>query len=575
MDLFKSDPKASKRFLILKILFVASGLLQGLSIALTIPLLKDLYLGNYQRMWLWVLAIGIVSMLCFILHFMGKNIGHKMSVWEVCDKQIKNIGSSITKLPLGWFDATSKGKISKAISTDTNILGLYPSIVLPEILTLISTSLVIGITLAIISWKIGIIVVIMGVLLYHFWKMNIRKLESIEKEKANANQKMESAIVEFAQLQPILRAAGALVNGWGKLDKSLEEDRKGSIMYLKSQSSSCTKYMAVANIGLLIILMLAAVEYTSGNMQIYTFIGITIAMIRFANPLAGLLPYGSASLDSKAALNRINTIVDAKKLDEPINPVKLDNNKSGYEIEFKDVNFSYVEGIQILKDINIKIPAGSMTALVGPSGSGKSTINRLISRFWDVNSGSISINNVDVRDIKSEDLMKSISMVFQEVYLFDTSIKENIAIAKPDATMEEIEYAAKKSRLDEVIDRLPDGWNTIVGEGGSSLSGGERQRVSIARAFLKNSPILLLDEITSALDGTNEAIISKSLEELSENRTVIVIAHRLSSIKEADAIAVIDNGEITEYGTHDELINKDEKYATLWKASTKSEEWHV
>jgi ATP-binding cassette subfamily B protein len=581
MDIFNRDPKTRKRFLILKLLFIASGLLQGLSIAFTIPLFKDLFLGNYNRMWLWTFIVGITALSCFIFRFMATNIGNSMAIWEVCDNQIHRIGSAITKLPLGWFDASSKGKISKAISTDINTLSHYPSIVLPEILTLISASLVIGIALTLISWKIGVVTLIMGIFLKYFWELNLRSLDKIEKEIAKANQKMESTIVEFAQLQPVLRAAGALVGGWDRLDKSLEDDKKGSLTFLKSQSSTSSKYMAVAHIGSLLILIIAAIELSSGNIEIYTFIGITIAMISFSNPLAGLLPYGSEIYKSLSALNRIDSIVNAEKLSKSKNPVKIqrdvknDCKTSGYEIEFKNVNFSYVEGIQVLKNINISIPPGSMTALVGPSGSGKSTVNRLIARFWDVDSGSILINGEDVRNIDPEDLMGAISMVFQEVYLFNTTIKENIAMAKPNATMAEIESAAKRARLDEVIDRLPNGWNTTVGEGGSSLSGGEQQRVSIARAFLKDSPILLLDEITSALDGTNEAIITKSLEELAKNRTVVVIAHRLSSIKRADAIVVIDKGEITGYGTHDELLKENHRYSELWKALIASEEWHV
>lgn len=581
MDIFKRDPKARARFFKMKVLFIISGLLQGVAIALTIPLFKSLFSEAHSEIWGWLAAIGLTALVSFIFHFIATNIGNHMAVWEVCDYQIHRIGEAVIQLPLGWVDASSKGKVSKAISTDTNILSHYPSIVLPEMLTVVPTSVVLGIALAFVSWKMGIVVAIMGFLLKYFWGMSLKVLSKIEGQKAVANQEMESTIVEFAQLQTVLRAAGALVNGWDRLDDALEADKEASLAYLKRQASTGFQYIAVANLGLVLILIIAALEIRAGAISIEVFMGITVGMISFANPLAGLLPYGAEIQNASAALNRINEIVEAPRLPEAEKSVPLDGSASeftqsdGYAIAFEDVSFEYVAGTPVLNHVTFNIPAGSMTALVGPSGSGKSTVNRLIARFWDVDSGRITVNGQDIRTVKPAVLMGAISMVFQKVYLFNTTIRENIALAKPDATMSEIEQAARKARLDEVIARLPRGWDTPVGEGGSALSGGEQQRVSIARAFLKDAPILLLDEITSALDGTNEAIITRSLEELAKNRTVVVIAHRLSSIRGANAIAVIEAGRLTGYGSHEQLMAENHRYASLWNASKQSSVWHV
>ncbi len=574
MDIFKKDEKAKKRFLLLKTLFILSGLLQGVSVILTIPLFKYLFLYDLDKAILFIMYIGISSLLCFIFHFTGTNIGNHMAVWEVCDSKTHEIGTAIIKLPLGWFDSSSKGKVSKAISTDANTLGHYPPIVLPEILTVISSSIVVSISLFFISFKYALVIILTLPIIFYFWRKNIQALESIEEENVIANQKMESRIVEFAQLQAVLRASGVLMNGWDRLDKALSDDKSASVKTLKKKGKNSFKYMLVINLATILILILSALELKNGVIQIYTFVGIVVAMFRFANPLSGLLAYMSEVFNVKSALKRINSITNAKRLEEPLEDVDV-NMEDGISIELKNINFSYVKGTEVLHNVNLKIAPKTITALVGASGSGKSTINKIIARFWDVDSGEVLINGINIKAIKTEKLMSMISMVFQEVYLFNTSIRENLSIANPSATEEEILNAAKKARLDEVIDRLPNGWNTIVGEGGSSLSGGEKQRVSIARAFLKNAPILLLDEITSALDGVNEAIITKSIEELSKDKTVIVIAHRLSSIKNADKIAVVDDGEIIAYDSHENLLNNNEQYMNLWKSLVGSNQWTI
>ncbi len=574
MDIFKNDKIANKRFIVLKSILVFSGVLQGVSVMLTIPLFRELFSKNFAAASMWFLYIAVIAVLCFILNYIGVNIGNHMSVWEVCDSKTRALGSAIIKLPLGWFDASSKGKVSKAISSDINTLSHYPPIVLPEVLTVISSSVVIGVSLLYISIKYALVLIVMLPIMFYFWKKNTSSLRDLESENTLANQKMESVIVEFAQLQPVLRASGALMNGWDRLDDALISDRDQSVKTLRKKGSNTFKYMLVVNLGTLLILLMSAIELKNSSIELYTFIGIVVAMFRFANPLSSLIGYMSEMFNIRSALERINSIVGAETLAEPVKDVKIDDDK-GFCIEFKNVNFSYIKGTKVIKDLSLTIKPNEITALVGASGSGKSTINKLIARFWDVDSGSIHINGVNIKDIKTDKLMNMISMVFQEVYLFNTTIKENVSIANPNASEDEIMEAARKARLDEVIERFPNGWDTVVGEGGGQLSGGEKQRVSIARAFLKNAPILLLDEITSALDGVNEAVITSSIEELSKDKTVVVIAHRLSSIKNADNIAVIDSGRLIGFGKHDSLLSSSEKYSALWEALVGRKEWRL
>ncbi|MDO5726161.1 MAG: ABC transporter ATP-binding protein [Tissierellia bacterium] len=573
MELFKMDSKSKKMFLKLEILFIVSGLLQGLSVVFTIPLFKALFLGDYEEVMLWLIYIAITALICFIVYFIGVNMGNLL-VWEIIGYKTKEIGTAIIKLPLGWFDSTSKGKISKAILTDINTISHYPSVLLPEILTTICSSLVIGISLIAISIRYIFIIILMVSLMIYYWNKTMKVMISLEAENVRSNQKMESTIIEFAQLQAVLRASGALIKGWDRLNRALIDDREALLKTLRKKGESVFKYMLVVNIGTILILLLTAFELKQGSIEIYTFVGIVVAMIRFANPLAGLLGFIAEIFNIKLADERINSIVETPILPEAESETEI-KTVNGCELCFKEVDFSYIEGIKVLKNINLNIPANKVTAIIGASGSGKSTINRLAARFWDVDSGEILINKVNIKDFKTEQLMNMISIVFQEVYLFNTTIRENLSIAKPDATTEEMNIAAKKAGLDEVINRLPHGWDTLVGEGGSLLSGGEKQRVSIARAFLKNAPILLLDEITSALDGVNEAIITKSIEELSKDKTVIIIAHRLKSIKNADQIAVIDSGKIVGLGNHESLIKSNKKYQMLWNALWNSKTWEL
>ena len=341
-------------------------------------------------------------------------------------------------------------------------------------------------------------------------------------------------------------------------------------------------YSSIIQTAFALVIIAGLVFMLRMDLDPISYIVIAVISVRVVQPLTLSVMYGTEIHASEAALHTVNEILTAEPLPEPT-PEQAVTSLESTTITVTDVSFGYVPERKVVHNVNFTARQSTMTALVGPSGCGKSTMLRLIARFWDVDSGSVQIGGTDVRNIPTPTLMRNISMVFQDVYLFDTTIRENVRMARPDATDAELEAAARAARLDQVIASLPDGWDTQVGQGGLKLSGGERQRVSIARAFIKDAPILLLDEITSALDGENEAAITAVMKELTRGRTVIVVAHRLSTIRDADQVIVFGkldddptNGYgIVESGTFPELADAGGPFSNFIAASTSAKRWLV
>lgn len=298
---------------------------------------------------------------------------------------------------------------------------------------------------------------------------------------------------------------------------------------------------------------------------------ILLASFTIFNPLEvmGQMTTLIRMLDS--TLDRVERIKQAKRIDENGKDISLDS----FDIAFDHVSFAYENGNPILNDVSFSIPQGSMTAIVGPSGSGKTTITRLIARFWDIQDGSITIGGHDVKEFTCDSLLKNMSMVFQNVYLFRDTIENNIKFGFPEATHEQVVEAAKKACCHDFITALPDGYNTVIGEGGSTLSGGEKQRISIARAMLKDAPIILLDEATASVDPENEVHLQQAISALVKNKTLIVIAHRLSTIRDADQVLVVDNGKIAQKGVHADLIQQKGIYQNFWNIRQKARNWKL
>jgi ATP-binding cassette subfamily B protein IrtB len=299
-----------------------------------------------------------------------------------------------------------------------------------------------------------------------------------------------------------------------------------------------------------------------GSIGVAETLTILVLAARCADPLLSLTDIGGKLRGARAELTRLDTVLRTSPLpaaQEPVEPTR-------HDLEFSSVTFRHGDRT-VLDDVSLSVQEGQRLAVVGPSGAGKSTLLQLLARFYDVDTGTVRVGGVDVRAIDPEVLMARIAIVFQHVYLFDGTIEENVRLGRPDADAAEVRAAATAARLDEVIERLPGGWATKVGEGGALLSGGERQRVSIARALLKNAPIVLLDEVTSALDPVNESAVHEGIERLMAGRTVVLVAHRMRTVQRANRVAFLDGGRIAEIGTHEELLRRNGRYADFWTVS--------
>lgn len=375
-------------------------------------------------------------------------------------------------------------------------------------------------------------------------------------------------MIEYIQGMPIIKAFNHTVESFSKYSKNIEEcisleDRMCGQWYLPMSIFSVS---LTAN--MLLILPVGATMYLSDVITLQKFIFFLLLGIGFGNPIETMLQFGRHMESNVERQARIEAVLTAKSLSEPDEPEIPGKGVFGERVEF-----GYNRETRVLKDIDFSIPAGKFVALVGPSGAGKSTLARLIPRFWDVAAGSISLGKTDIRKMKIDDVMDQFGLVFQNVHLFNDTVLANLKMGRPSASEAEIKKAAGTAQCHDFIMDLPMGYDTVIGEKGVKISGGEKQRLSIARALLKDAPILILDEATAFIDSENEALVQDAINKLIRNKTLIVIAHRISTITSADEILLLDKGRIAARGTHEQLLSKSELYKNMWEAHISAQDW--
>ena len=482
------------------------------------------------------------------------------------------LGDHLRKLPMGYFTEGNIGKISSVLSTDMVFIEENCMAVLAETVTFMISQGIMVIMMFFLNWKIGILtLIITGVFILVGNLMMKNTLEHSEK-KQEYSEHLTDAVLDFTEGIGIIKSYNLLGDKSKSLTENFKKSCDESIAFEVDYSPWARAMYLTYGIGTAVTLGLGYYLYNLGELRVDYFIGLIIFLFDLYVSIKAYYGKIARLTVTSACLDRIEAVFAEKELEDTGKEVLELSNTSGKdiaknigdssEIEYKNVTFGYTDK-DVLKNVSFSIRQGEMTALVGPSGGGKSTIANLLARFWDVKDGSIKVRGKDIRDVSLGSLMDSISMVFQRVYLFQDTVANNISIGRPDATREEVIEAAKKARCYDFIMQLPEGFDTVIGEGGASLSGGEMQRISIARCILKDSPIVILDEATASVDADNERAIQEAISELCKDKTLLVIAHRLKTIKDADQILLISDGEIKERGTHDELMSIGGQYSHM------------
>lgn len=550
---------------------VGYGLLHGLSMTLLVPISLALFDGDFGAAGRWLVVLAVVVLLSAVAHYVQAAQSMRMALTTMRLLHHR-LGDHMVTLPLGWFTRERVGQVSQIAVKGTTFVGTSSAHLVTPLVVNTTSALTVVVGLFVFDWRIGIAALAGGVILVLATRASATLIASAEARTHAAEIEVNSRVIEFARCQPVLRAFGRTGAEFDPLTTALaEQEQVGKRALWASVVGMMLSGVGVQAVlgGLITVGVWLAV---GGEINPVTLVAILGLAARFTSPLSELAEYGSAMRMAGAELDRITSVLDTPALPESAAPQPVSERG---RVQLDHVGFSY-PGRRVLEDVSFVAAPGTMTALVGPSGSGKTTITRLLARFYDVDAGVVRVGGVDVRDQGTAELMGQLSLVFQDVYLFDDTLWENVRIGAPTASDDDIREAARIAGLQSVVDRLPAGWQTRVGEGGSALSGGERQRVSIARALLKNAPVVLFDEATSALDPENERHVAASIRELADRSTVIVIAHKLSTVTAADNIVVLSGrGTVDDSGTHEQLMARGGRYADFWAQRTSASGWTV
>ena len=551
--------------------------------------------GQMQEKICLYLGIGLV--LCIAVEAVFEHITNVLQSatgYEVFADMRMRLGDHLRKLPMGYFTEGNMGKISTVLCTDMVFIEECCMTVLSELVTFMISQSLMTLMMFVMDIRLGTsaLAVVLAFVIVGNCMMKTTLAHS--KTKQEGSESLTEEVLDFAEGIEIIKSFNMLGEKSKSLSAEFEKSCRESIDFEKSYGPWARALYLTYGIGTSFMLAVAGLLYAKGEMAPDYMVGMILFLFDLFISIESYYGQITRLTVTAASLDRIEEVFQAEELHDSADTAlstdrketrkdsadmamsesaKETRNESGVTfskdakekdslVEYSDVSFGYT-GKNVLNHISFSMKKGEMTALVGPSGSGKSTIVSLLARFWDIREGTIKLNGKDIKNISLGSLMDQISMVFQRVYLFKDTIYNNIAMGRPDATREEVVEAAKKARCYDLIRSLPEGFDTVIGEGGASLSGGEKQRISIARCILKDSPIVILDEATASVDADNERAIQEAISELCKNKTLLVIAHRLKTIKDADQILVVSEGKIIERGNHDKLMEEDGIYARM------------
>lgn len=549
--ILKVSGKYKKQIQIAFIFSVLNAVLAKMPILYAMIIISKLYYGTMTS--LHAIYVGIVMVITIILQMIFQHASDRLQSGAgyllFSDKRIE-LGEHLKRLPMGYFTEGNIGKISSVLSTDMLFIEENVMAKIANILSYAFSAIILVVFMFIMDWKLGIIATITSIIAILIGqKMNKVSLKEAE-VRQEQSEHLTEAVLSFVEGISVIKSYNLLGNKSKELSENFRQSRDKNIQFEEMVTPWMRGLSWLYAIGILGILISGLFLFISDTLSLTYTMGMLLFVIEIFNPLKSLYAESNNMTIMESCLDRIEELFAVEELP--------DKGKK-----------------EVLHDVSFGLKENSMTALVGKSGSGKSTIANLLVRFWDINSGTIYIGGIDIKELPLSVLMNQISMVFQNVYLFEDTIYNNILMGRSDATEQEVIEAAKKARCYDFVMELPNGFQTIIGEGGASLSGGEKQRISIARSILKNAPIIILDEATASIDSDNESYIQEAIDALVNGKILLVIAHRLNTIKNANQILVLDEGKITEHGTHEELIIQDGLYRCLWSSQQNTGTWKI
>lgn len=548
--------------------------LQDIAFMIPVTLLylfvKDLLANSLKgKVLFYVIGAVVCLLIVALVTYFQYNSTFLATYVETGTRRI-TLAEKLRKIPLSFFSKKDLADLTSTIMADCTYLETAFSHFIPPFVGSMISTVIVAISLfffnakmAIASlWVLPIALIIVG--------SSAKVQQKLSNKSMKAKMDCANGIQECIDTIADLKSNNAEERYLKTLDKKIDNVEKRALKGEFGTAVFVSSAQMVMKLGIATTALVGSSLLIKGEIDVLTFFVFLLLVSRLYDPMQASMQNLAAIISTKTNVARMNEILDH---DIQSGDTKLTND--GYDIEFDNVNFSYNDDVKVLAGVSFTAKQGEITALVGPSGGGKTTISRLAARFWDASSGTITVGGMDISKIEPETLLSFYSIVFQDVTLFNTSILENIRLGKKDATDEEVLYAAKLANCDEFANKLPNGYDTEIGENGCNLSGGERQRISIARAFLKNAPIVLLDEATSSLDVENETLIQTALSRLIKNKTVLVIAHRMRTIENADKIIVLANGTVAESGTPNELMNKNGLFRHMVELQTASQNWTI